>query len=60
MKLELRRTHSFIEIKVDEIETIIFKNSDHEITEMIYNVTDLLKQLYDMQGLDVEVRTQKK
>ena len=57
MHLELRSTHSFLEIKVDEVETTIFKDSEHEITTMIHNVTDLLEQLYDMKGFDIEVRT---
>jgi hypothetical protein len=60
MKLELRSTSSFLEIKVDEIETTIFNDSDREIIEMIWNITDLIERLYDMQGLYVHIETSKK
>jgi hypothetical protein len=48
MKLTQRITHAFIEIKVDEIETTIFKGSDEEINEMIHNLEDVLEDLYSM------------
>lgn len=48
MKLTQRLTHAFIEIKVDEIETTIFKDSKDEIEETIANLTDVLEDLYGM------------
>ena len=53
MKLTQRKTHGFIEIKVDEIETTIFNDSKQEIQDTIDNLTDVLDDLYDM--LDKEV-----
>lgn len=46
MKLTTRISASgFIEIKVDEIETIIFKGGKSEINEMIYNLQDVIEDL---------------
>lgn len=53
MILTQRMTHDFMEIKVDEIETTIFKSSKKEIQEHIDNLTNVLEDLYDM--LDKEV-----
>jgi hypothetical protein len=57
MRLILRRTKSFLEIKVDEIDVTIFDGHSTEIQEMIIDATELLEHLYDMQGLDVEIKT---
>jgi hypothetical protein len=45
MKLTTRRTHAFIEIKVDEIETTVFKSSPQEIQSMIENLLDVVNDL---------------
>lgn len=45
MKLTTRLTSSFVEIKVDEIETTIFKTDKQEIDSMIYNLLDVVNDL---------------
>lgn len=55
MKLTQRKTHGFIEIKVDEIETTIFNDSKQEIQDTIDNLTDVLDDLYDMLGKEVYI-----
>jgi hypothetical protein len=45
MKLTSRTTHAFVEIKVDEIETTVFKSSQKEIDEMIHNLLDIANDL---------------
>lgn len=45
MKLTARRTHAFVEIKVDEIETTVFKSSQKEVEEMIQNLLDVVNDL---------------
>ena len=45
MKLTTRTTHAFIEIKVDEIETTVFKSSPQEIQSMIENLLDVVNDL---------------
>ena len=45
MKLTTRTTHSFIEIKVDEIETTLYKSYPDEIKEMIDNLRDVIEDL---------------
>lgn len=46
MKLTTRISASgFIEIKVDEIETTIFKNSKIEIEQMIDNLLNVIDEL---------------
>jgi len=44
MILKARKTHAFIEIKVDEIETTVFKSSK-EIEDMINNLLDVVNDL---------------
>lgn len=44
MKLTVRRTHSFVDLKVDEIETTIYGNT-HEINEVIENLKDVIEEL---------------
>ncbi len=45
MKITARKTHAFMEIKVDEIETTIFGSSEKEINDMIYNLLDVANDL---------------
>ncbi len=45
MKLTARKTHTFVEIKTDEIETIVFKSSPQEIKGMIENLLDVANDL---------------
>lgn len=45
MKLTTRTTHAFIEIKVDGIETTVFKSSPQEIQSMIENLLDVVNDL---------------
>jgi uncharacterized lipoprotein YajG len=45
MKLTARKTHAFVEIKVDEIETNVFKSNPKEIEDMIHNLLDIVNDL---------------
>ena len=45
MKLTSRFASSFLEIKVDEIQTNIFKSDKKEILDMIYNLLDIANDL---------------
>ena len=45
MELKTRRTYAFIEIKVDEIETTVFKSNPEEIKQMINNLLDVVNDL---------------
>jgi hypothetical protein len=45
MKLKARKTHSFVEIKVDEIETTIFKSDPKEIEQTIHNLLEVARTL---------------
>jgi len=46
MELTTRISASgFIEIKVDEIKTIIFKDSKKEISDMIQNLLDVIEDI---------------
>jgi hypothetical protein len=46
MKITTRISASgFIEIKVDEIETTIFKDSKKEISDMIQNLLDVIDDI---------------
>jgi hypothetical protein len=47
MKLTARKTRVFIDIKVDEIETTVYKSNPKEVQEMIDN---LLNVVYDLAG----------
>lgn len=53
MKLIARRTHEFIEIKVDSIETTIFKSSPKEIQDTIDNLMSVVEDLQSYQPLKV-------
>lgn len=45
MELKTRRTYAFIEIKVDEIETTVFKSNPEEIKQMINNLLNVVNDL---------------
>jgi len=45
MKVTIRRTHAFLELKVNEIETTIFKSDLLEINEVIENLKDVIEEL---------------
>lgn len=45
MKIKIRTTHDFIELKVDEIETTIFNSSKQEIESLIENLEETLLEL---------------
>lgn len=45
MKIIARETREFIELKVDEIETTIFKSDNREIYTMIDNLEDIVERL---------------
>jgi len=45
MKINIRKTHDFIEISVDEIETTIMNSSKEEINYLIENLEDVIKEL---------------
>lgn len=45
MKITPRETHGFIELKVDELETTIFKSDNREIYIMIENLEDIIERL---------------
>ena len=44
MRITTRRTHTFVDLKVDEIETTIFGNT-HEINEVIENLQEVIEEL---------------
>jgi hypothetical protein len=45
MRLKSRVTHAFIEIKVDEIETTVFKSDKKDVEGMIDNLLDVANDL---------------
>ena len=45
MELKCRLTHNLAEIKVDEIETTLFKNHPSEVENMIVNLIDIIDDL---------------
>lgn len=45
MKLKCRLTHKLAEIKVDEIETTLFKSHPQEIDDMIENLLNIIDDL---------------
>ena len=56
MKVTTRKTHDLIELKVDEIETTIFKESYNNLQEHIDNLSDVLHEICDMAGKDVYIK----
>lgn len=45
MIIKSRTTHSFIELRVDEVETTIFKGDNSELKEMIENLKNIIEEL---------------
>ena len=45
MEIQTRRTYDFIEIKVDEIKTTIFKSDIKEINDTIENLLQVVDEL---------------
>ena len=45
MELKCRLTHNLAEIKVDEIETFLFKSHPKEVEDMITNLLDIVDDL---------------
>jgi hypothetical protein len=45
MKITIRRTSSFAELKVDEIETTIFNSYLKEIEDTIENLEEVIEEL---------------
>jgi len=50
MELKCRLTHNLAEIKVDEIETTLFKSHPQEIDDMIENLLDIVDDLKKLKG----------
>lgn len=44
MKITARRTRAFVDLKVDELETTIYGNTN-EINEVIENLKDVIEEL---------------
>ena len=67
MELTTRRTHNFIEIKVDEIENTIFKNGN-ESNEFITNLLEVIEDICKLRDesifeylerfYDIEIKTE--
>jgi hypothetical protein len=53
MVLKTRTTHAFVEIKVDEVETTIFKSNQEEIKQTINNLLDVVNDLASYTGKTV-------
>ena len=45
MEIKVRRTHAFVELKVDEIETTIFKSNPKEMEDMINHLLNVVNDL---------------
>lgn len=60
MELKCRLTHSLAEIKVDEIETTLFKSTPKEVEEMINNLCDIIVDLSDLIDKNVEFNFENK
>ena len=54
MKITARKTHYFTEIKVDEIETTIFKTSKKEAEDMIRDLLFVIDILMDYTDKSIE------
>jgi len=50
MKINIRKTHAFAELKVDEIETTIFAKSKKEIKETVANLREVAEDLESYLG----------
>jgi hypothetical protein len=54
MKITARKTHYFTEIKVDEIETTIFKTSKKGAEDMIRNLLSVIDILMNYTDKSIE------
>jgi HD superfamily phosphohydrolase YqeK len=45
MKIAVRRKHTFVDLKVDEMETIIFQSDSSEIDDTIENLQEVIEAL---------------
>ena len=54
MELKSRKTHYFTEIKVDEIEDIIFKTDKARAEKMIRNLLSVIEDLIDYTDKSIE------
>jgi hypothetical protein len=54
MNITARKTHYFIDIKVDEIETTIFKQDAKEIEDMIMNLLLVATDLASLNNTKLE------
>jgi hypothetical protein len=45
MEITTRKTYAFIELKIDEIETTIFKSNPNEVQDMIYHLLSVVEDL---------------
>lgn len=52
MKLKCRLTHNFAELKMDEIETTVYKSDPQEVDILIDNLTDVIDDLAKLIGKD--------
>jgi len=55
MELKCRLTHNFVEIKVDEIETTLFKSHPKEIDDMITNLLDIVEDLAKLKDQTISI-----
>ena len=55
MELKCRLTHNLAEIKVDEIETTLFKSHPKEIDDMIANLLDIVEDLAKLKDQTISV-----
>ncbi len=56
MKLICRTTHNLAEIKVDEIQTTLFRNTPSEVDEMIENLSDVICDLASLLGKEAIIK----
>ena len=52
MKLKCRLTHCFAELKVDEIETTVYKSDSQEVEILVDNLMDVIDDLAKLIGKD--------
>lgn len=57
MKITARCTHSFVELKVDEIEATVWKSEPQEIEDVVENLIDVANELSKYTGKDFSVFT---
>ena len=52
MKLKCRLTHAFADLKIDEVETTVYKSDPQEIKRLIDNLTDVIDDLAKLMDKD--------